>query len=172
MVRIFLPHLCVLILSLGCSYAALGQTEGTPMPSDKEYVNPLDQKVYSPEGGWRTCEPESPQPKIPGRKVKIGHVRLLMPEQDIAAQTTVMELATFTKEAERLAEETFSKSDQRSTLLVQFDCTPSGHEIRLGYQGDVSQELLRQYYDALKAAQKLRVKNDKVLFQLELLVNQ
>jgi len=94
-----------------------------------------------------------------------------MPEDDIAAQTTVVELATFLKEAERLAEETFAKSDSQFKVLVQFDCTPSGHKVSMAYEGDATQELLQEYYDALKIAKKLPVKSDKVLFQLEVLVN-
>lgn len=140
--------------------------------SDREYRNPIDQTTYVAEGGWRLYEPNTPRPVKPGQKVKTGSVRLLMSEDKIAAQTTVLELATFIKEAEQLAEDTFSKSDRQFIVLVQFDCAPSEHEVRLAYQGDATQELLREYYDLLKRAKRLPVRNDKVSFQLELLVNQ
>ena len=164
--------LSVLALCFGCSTAALEPTRDEPITYGKEYQNPVDQKTYVAEGGWRLYKPDTPRPRMPWQKVRTKAVRLLMSDDDIAAQTTVMELATFVKEAERLADETFNKSDQEATVLVQFDCIPSGHQVRIAYQGEVSQELLQQYYDALKGVTKLPVKNDKVVFQLELLVNQ
>ena len=173
MVKILLGQLLsALVLLCGCTQSNHEQKGESPLPPDKAYHNPVDGKTYVSEGGWRLYEPDVPRPEVPGQKVRTKAVRLLMSDDDIAAQTTVIELATFVKEAERLADETFSKSDQEATVLVQFDCIPSGHQVRLAYQGEVSQELLQQYYDALKGATKLPVKNDKVVFQLELLVNQ
>jgi len=39
-------------------------------------------------------------------------------------------------------------------LIAHFACDPDGHEIEMAYEGDVSQELLRSYFDALITAAK------------------
>jgi hypothetical protein len=159
-----------LITIAACSTPVPHVAEGASLLSDEIYHNPADNKTYVARGGWKTYEPDHSDVDLAEKKVKIESVRLLMSEHDIAAQTTVEELASFTRQAERLAEETFSKNNNLFKVLVQFECTPSSHEVLLAYQGEAAQELLQRYYSALKAAKRLPVKSDKVVFQLELLV--
>jgi hypothetical protein len=138
--------------------------------SNKVYQNPVDHKAYVAEGGWTTYEPDVPRTEKSNKKVKVEAIRLLTPEEDIAAQTTVEEISAFIKDAERRADESLEKSDKAFQLLVQFSCKPGGHQVKLVHQGDASKELLQRYYDSLRAIKKLPIKQGEVSFQLEISV--
>jgi hypothetical protein len=95
-------------------------------------------------------------------------VRLLTDQNAIATRTTVEDLSGFCLEVERIANQIFDKSKQTFKVLVQFDCTPAGHQIQIAHQGDASQELLQTFYDELSAMNKLSVSRDEVSFQVEI----
>ena len=137
---------------------------------DEAFHNPVDNKTYVAPGGWKSYKPDVPRPDEPSKKVKTDQVRLLTSQDEIAARTTVKELASFIKEAERLAEESFGNSEKHFRLMVQFNCKPDGHKVKLAHQGDATQDLLQRYHDGLTAAKKLPVKGGEVAFQLEMSV--
>jgi hypothetical protein len=164
---------CVLVaLVAGCADPPPQPAKETAVVSpDEAYHNPVDRETYVATGGWKTYRPETPRPDEPGRKVKTEQIRRLTSEADIEARTTVAEVAEFLREAERLADVTFGKSGRQFRVMVQFNCKPAGHDVKLAHQGDATQELLQTYYDALAAAEKLPVKEGEVAFQLELSVS-
>jgi hypothetical protein len=158
-------------LIVGLVTLLAGCSGGKSAPSRTEsYENPADGKTYVAPGGWKTYYPDQPAPDAPGTKVKTDHIRLLTPESDIAARTTVDDLATFLKEVQRLSEEKLGKHGRELKVLVQFDCTPEGHTVKLAHQGEASQELLQGYHDALQAVKRLPVKEGSVSFQIEMTV--
>jgi hypothetical protein len=117
---------------------------------DEAYVNPVDQKTYVAPGGWETYQPDSPRAADPlGSKVKTEEIRLLTAQDLIAARTMVEDLAAFCKAVERCAEQLFAESEKGFKVMVQFKCSPSGHEIQMAHQGDASQELLQAFYESL-----------------------
>jgi hypothetical protein len=161
---------CVLVaLVAGCSDRPPPTKEAAVSP-DEVYQNPVDKKTYVAPGGWKTYQPEVPRADEPGRKVKTEQVRLLTSEADMATRTDVSAVATFLKEAERLAEVSFGSSGKQFRVMAQFTCKPAGHEVKLAHQGDATEGLLQAYYDALLAAKKLPVRDGEVSFQLELSV--
>jgi hypothetical protein len=130
----------------------------------------VDKKTYVAPGGWKTYRPETSREE-PGRKVKTKLVRLLTSQGDVAARTTVDDLVTFIREAERRADVAFGQFGKQFQVIVQFTCTPDGHEVKLAHQGDATEELLQAYHDALAVAKKLPVKGGDVSFQLEMAVS-
>src|SRR5215813_1217570 len=131
------------------------------MKDDERYDNPVDGKTYVAPGGWKLYHPDSPAQTQPDtNKVSIHRLRLLTAQKDAAARTKVEELAQFTKKVEHQAQTLLTKSDRAFELLVQFKCTPSGHEVQMSHQGEVNQRLLQDFYDALTTLEKLRVKQD------------
>lgn len=146
--------------------------EGMPLSLEwweESYDNPVDQKTYVASGGWQTYQPQpSGEGDREGKKVKTESLRLLTAQEDIAARTTVQDLATFCKDVERIADQNLGSCDRGFKLLVQFKCTPSGHEIQLAHQGDGSHELLQAFHDALKGMKPLTVHQDEVAFQFEM----
>jgi hypothetical protein len=134
---------------------------------EEVYRNPIDNKAYVAPGGWTKHEPAQPKTDDPQRKVKLDNVRLLTSETDLAARTSVKELADFVREAERLAEDSFGSSVRQFRVMAQFSCKPTGREVKLAHQGDASIELIRAYYLALTGANDLIVKDGEVVFQIE-----
>jgi hypothetical protein len=51
-----------------------------------------------------------------------------------------------------------------ASLLVQFTCNPDKHEVRMSYQGEISEELLQGYYDKLSSLKLLKTTGE-VKFQ-------
>lgn len=146
---------------------------GTPA---EHFQNPFDGKTYAGKTHVAQVDSTATPPvsaalDAPERKVKMGTVRFLTLDNELAARTSMEDMATFAIEAHRLAEEHLGKSAQCFTVLVQFTCRSSAHDIQLAHQGDASQELLNDYYHALKAAKTLPVREGEVSFQIEMSVD-
>lgn len=156
-----------IVVSAGCDDRPLDNRTRAPASSSETFHNPVDGKTYVAPGGWQTYKPDVPRPEDPNRKVKTERIRLLTAQDVMATRTTVEALAAFIREAERLADESFSTSGKRFKLLAQFKCTPLKHEVELTHQGDATRELLQKYYDALATAKKLPVESGDVSFQIE-----
>ena len=137
------------------------------------FQNPFDGKAYAGktyvgQGGRDAPAPGTPQVEPVERNVKLGMLRLLTLENDVAARANVKDIVTFVSKAHRLAEEHLGRSAQPFKLLVQFTCRPSVHDVQLARQGDASEELLNAYYIALKAVDALPVRDGEVSFQVEM----
>jgi hypothetical protein len=165
--RTFVVAAAVAVL-VGCGERPPENKKGKAVNPDEAFHNPVDNKTYVAPGGWKSYKPAVPRPDEPGKKVKTDQVRLLTSQDEIAARTTVKELTSFIKEAERLAEESLENSETPFRLMVQFNCKPDGHNVKLAHQGDAKQELLQRYHDGLTAAKKLPVRDGEVAFQLEM----
>ena len=133
---------------------------------DQTYQNPVDHKAYTAPGGWQTYAPDGGVPPASGGAV-LDSVRLLQPQEEMAARTTVKELSAFIKLVQSAASEVFYQYDKSASLLVQFTCTPGTHVVEIAYQGEPSQDLIQAYYDKLKALTPLRVSGE-VRFQIML----
>lgn len=157
------------LLSLFAILTLAGCSQHDTEESNPVYKNPVDHKTYVAEGGWKLYKPNAPQaekPK-PNPKVKLGSVRLLTSEPELAARTSVEALAALIKDVDRMAGEKLGKSNKAFQLLVQFTCRPGGQEIKLAHKGDAPQALLQQFYESLKAIKKLPVKEGTVSFQVD-----
>src|SRR5262249_51015190 len=109
---------------VGCAESPPENNKVKAENPDEAFHNPVDNKTYVAQGGWKSYKPDEPRPDDPNSKVKTDQIRLLTSQDDIAARTTVKELASFIKEAERLAEESFRNSEKQFRLMVQFNCKP------------------------------------------------
>jgi tetratricopeptide (TPR) repeat protein len=160
------PETEAVLKRLSGAHAAFRQLIAT---EDQAYHNPIDGKTYVAPGGWRTYQPQPGAKTEPVKeKVKVDHVRLMTPEDEIASRTSVKDLAKFVKQAEQIASKTFGKSDKGLKLLVEFTCSPSGHELQIAHQPeDVDKELLQAFYAALAKMDKLPVKEGKLAFQIQ-----
>jgi len=160
----------LVLMTAGCTGRLPSTSKEAATSSEKVYYNPVDKKAYVAQSGWKTYEPETPKPAVPGQKVKSNNIRLLTSEEEIAARTTVPELVAYIQEADRIGIETLGKSNSPFRLTVQFHCKPIGHEIKMAHVGEAPKESLEKLYDALLAAPKLPVKDGEVAFQLEFVI--
>jgi hypothetical protein len=136
---------------------------------DETYNNPVDRKAYTAPGGWKTYAPDTPAPPST-EKVDLENVRLLQDQEEMAARTSVPDLAAFIKVAQAAASGVFAHYDKAASLLVQFTCTPGKHVVQIASQGKPPQELLEAYYDKLVALEPLKVSGE-VKFQFLLKVS-
>jgi hypothetical protein len=132
------------------------------------FRNPVDQKTYVAPGGWQQYKPESPAKPLPGQKVILRQVRLLTAQDELASRTSAEELGAFIKAAQASATAALTNNNERFTLLVQFKCTPRGHEVQMAHNGAAKQEVLQQVYDAFGKLSKLQMKEGEANFQMEL----
>ena len=141
-----------------------------PLPAhqDETYHNPVDRKAYTAPGGWKSYAPDTPAPPST-EKVDLENVRLLQDQEEMAARTSVPDLAAFIKVAQAAASGVFAHYDKAASLLVQFTCTPGKHVVQLASQGEPPRELLEAYYDKLVALEPLKVSGE-VKFQFLLKV--
>lgn len=185
--RFFLVGVCLLLL-VGCgpTQPATVQTPpalppalppSPPAPDLSEYRpdqvfhNPVDQKTYLSQEGWKFIYPSKPSSDQPGEVVKMRLLRLLTSTDELEQRVSYDDLLVFSTEAVRLGKEIFGKSDQQFKVTAQFNCTRSGFKVTMTAAGSAPEELLQSYYDAAIRIKKLPVKADEVAFQVNFDVN-
>jgi hypothetical protein len=134
------------------------------------YFDPVGNQTLVAPGGWRRYEPDNPKPRDPNEKVRVDQVRLITPEMEIFARTTVDDLAAFIKEAERLSKAPLGKSKTGFQLVLQLSCRPDGFEPRIACMGEAPLEVIEEYYQALFAMKKLAVTEGEVKIHIEMTV--
>jgi hypothetical protein len=140
----------------------------TAVAQQETYNNPVDHQAYTAPGGWQSYEPDGDTSNV-NEKITLAEVRLLQSQEEIAARTTVEELAAFVDQAHKIASQVFASYGKSAVILVQFECLPDKCSPRLAYQGSPPEELLQAYYDRLERLQPLRVTRS-VKFQFTLRV--
>lgn len=132
--------------------ASLALAALTAHADGADYRNPVDGRTYP--GPFKTYEPETRAPRE-GR-VNLEDIRLLTDQHVIAQRTTVEQVAAFVEQAKAVARRTLAGSPAKAMVLVQFNCTSMGCEVRLAHQGKVAEDVLKSAYDAFAAIPALK----------------
>src|SRR5262249_13664346 len=143
----------------------------TASDTSPAYHNPIDRKTYIAEAGWTRHTPASTsQPSI-SDSVRHQHVRLLSPQQLIAANVSLDRLTAFLKIAEAQVKTHLCSSSTSFELLVQFSLFPDqAPQLQMAIQRAANEELLQQVYDALVAIEPLRTRERPISFQMHFLI--
>ncbi len=150
-----------LILSMVISEVSAGE----------EYKNPVDGKTYVTEE-WKTYHPKNPHKKTEKRVMNSG-IRLLTTEDEIDRNLTVDQLAGYIKAIEEQANITIKGIESSGIVLLQASLNPGAvAEYQMSFQGDLSQEYLQKFYDALQKLNFPKVRVSNVSFQVEFIVKQ
>lgn len=136
------------------------------MPDNERYDNPVDKKTYVAPGGWKEYQPSSPREPKDNARIQNKGIRLLTAQKEIAQRTTVEALVAFFKRIDASAQSTLADVPTKATILAQFACSPGKHEVQISHQGDVTQEKLQSFYQALVALEAMPVSSGEVSFQL------
>ena len=135
---------------------------------DQGSVGAVDGRSQT-SAGWNVFEPWNR--KEAADTVAITEVRLLTPEHEVAAQTSVAELAEFCQVIERCARSAVGDRDDAGELLIRMRCTADGHEVNLAGRGDVGQPVMSALYEAITQLAGLPVQTGEVSFEIELSVS-
>ncbi len=130
------------------------------------YYNPVDGGTYTTD--WYVANPQgAPQPR--GRLHT--SLRLLTPDIEIAARTTVENGARFVKAAEARIAAVLEAFPGACDLVVQFDCRSESHEVRIAHRGGVPASVLTQLQAELGWVPTLAPVGGPVSLQLEIHVD-
>lgn len=147
-------------------------TQDEPTMSDHErYDNPVDKKTYVAPSGWREYQPSVPRVAEEKARIHNNGVRLLTAQGEITARTSVESLVAFIKCAEVSAQTTLADVTANATILAQFACSPGKHDVQLAHEGNVSQDQLQSFYDALLALEAMPVTSGEISFQLTIKID-
>jgi hypothetical protein len=142
----------------------------SPFP-EQVFHNPMDGKAYVTSGRWEQYPPSgSIVDDQAGCRVKTDHIRLLTEQDRIPERTTTAALADFIGVIERLANEHLATSETAFQLLIQFTCTPTGHDVKMAATSEAPGELVRALLSALERADPVPVARDDVTFQIQMSV--
>lgn len=130
------------------------------------YDNPVDKRSYITDGEFKTYKPELPRDNA-GQPVVTNGIRFLTGEPDLKQRVRVEDLVSFIKAAEERAYPILAKSKTHALVLLQFNCQPNQHEVKIATQGNPQESILQNLYEAMKAIAPLKTKGE-VVFQVEL----
>jgi hypothetical protein len=136
---------------------------------DEVYVSPIDARAYRAEGSWNAY-PENAGDAGPAPRVNIRHVRVLTSEEELAARTSVHELVAFCDRIRRCAEQVIGDRDDAAELLLRLQCTSQGHGVHLSGRGEVPQDVMQAFFEAIKQLAGLPIREGEVSFEIELTV--
>lgn len=137
-----------------------------PVFAEAKYENPVDGRTYVTEGQFKTYNPEHPRDQS-YRKVATNGIRLLTGDPQLRERVQVNDLAAFIQAAEEKAYAILAQNKTSALVLLQFNCAPNWHEVKIATQGTVPEALLQALYESMKKLSPLRTKGE-VIFQLEL----
>lgn len=137
---------------------------------DDVYTSPIDGMVHAAEGGWSDA-PSVAEDAPPTGDAKLGHVRLLTPLDQVAARTSIDELAAFIREIKRCAERVLGDRDDQVELLLRLRCRPHGHEVELSGRGETPPEVMQGFFESIKRLASPPVRDGEVSFEFDLTIS-
>jgi hypothetical protein len=138
---------------------------------DQEYVSPVDGRSPTAGGGWDLYQPTTPEGAPAASTVTIKQVRLLTSQRELAARSSVRELAAFCHEVQRCAQRAIGDRDDAAELVIRMRCTPEGHDVDLSGHGEMPQPDMQTFFEAVSQLPKLPVQDGEVSFEIELTVS-
>ncbi len=133
---------------------------------DDAYVNPIDGLTYVTD--WYVVKPDGPE-RARGRLHTTN--RLLTADIEVGARTTADKAGSFIRAAEDRIAAALDAFPGACDLVVQFDCGPESHEVRIAHRGGVPVSVLNQMQAELSWAPTLAPVGGPVSFQLEIHVD-
>jgi hypothetical protein len=135
--------------------------------AQEEYANPVDGKIYVAD--WKTYQPEAGVKPQSGR-IKNAGVRLLSTQAEFEKNTTAEELVKligFIQEA--LTKESEGRKES-GEILLQIELRKQEQpNFKMSYQGELTEEHLQRFYDALKAIE-YTTKESAVTLQVHFII--
>ena len=166
-------HITALLASavlVSCSENPSNPPVSTPEKAERSdedaFVNPVDNRTYIAEGGWKEHKPETPRTPS-ATKVTNKGVRLLTEQSKIAELTSVESLASFIEKIEAIVVGAVPKDEVSGAIMVQFTCSSGSHAVELAQNGEIAQETLQTIYEKLSAMESLDLSAGEVKFQIE-----
>ena len=101
----------------------------------------------------------------------IKQVRLLTSQRELAARSSVRELAAFCHEVQRCAQRAIGDRDDAAELVIRMRCTPEGHDVDLSGHGEMPQPDMQTFFEAVSQLPKPPVQDGEVSFEIELTVS-
>jgi hypothetical protein len=138
---------------------------------DEVYVSPIDGQSYTALGGWNTYQPNTPATAETNGRVKVGDLRLLTSEAEIAARTTVDDMVAFLREIERSAQRVLGAQDDQGEIVMRLQCKPQGHDVTLSGRGGTPQQLVEAMFEAVKQLPAMTVSDGEVAFEVAVKVS-
>jgi hypothetical protein len=131
----------IIVLLLGFSSQLLA--------SQEEYGNPIDGKTYVAD--WKTYRPAEGAKPQNGRVINSG-VRLLSTQADFEKNTTAEELAKLIGFIQEVLTKESQGYKSGGEILLQIELRKEGNpEFKMSYQGDLTEDYLQRFYDALES---------------------
>lgn len=166
-------HLTALLTSaalLSCSEdpsdPPVSAPEKAERSSEETFVNPVDGRTYTAEGGWKEHQPETPRPPS-ATKVTNQGIRLLTEQDKIAEATSVESLAAFIEKIEAMVVAAVPADEVSGAIMAQFTCSRGAHVVELAQKGEIAKETLQAIHETLSKMDPLDVSAGEVKFQIE-----
>jgi len=141
-------------------------SENVEQTSGDSFVNPVDGRTYTAEGGWKEHQPETPRPPSASKVTNQG-IRLLTEQDKIAEATSVESLAAFIEKIEAVVVAAVPADEVSGAIMIQFTCSRGAHVVELAQKGEIAKETLQAIYETLSKMDPLDVAAGEVKFQIE-----
>jgi hypothetical protein len=116
-------------------------------------------KAYYPQNG--TSTPASHQ------NVFLDGIQLITPEEIFNKNTTAADLANFTEQIDKKAQQVFAENNAEFKLLVQVTIYPTEHfDIKIATQGQVDNSKLSKLQAEIQSITPIYAKTDNLVLQI------
>lgn len=137
------------------------------LAAQEEYANPVDGRTYVTD--WKTYQSDGGVKPQDGRVINSG-IRFLSTQADFEKNTTAEDLAKligFIQEALTKESEGYKGSGE---VVLQIELRKEDNpEFKMSYQGELTQDYLQRFYDALESIE-YKTQQSSVTLQVHFVV--
>ena len=133
------------------------------------YANPIDQKVYSTEGEFKTYQPEK---VIEKTMTELDHVVLLNGDEELTESISIEDLGSLIEEIKALFQKHFSTSKGSGRIMIQVAIHKEKEpELQYATQDDIDLEIMTAFEKEMRELKTPYSKAHTITFQLIFRVN-
>ena len=159
------------ILNLLKSDLKLLWLDESPMP--KEYYNPIENKNYIAENGFKKYQNGTEVNSISKgiKETKLEKVILLSSDKELKENSSVEDIQKIIEKTESIFLELFKNSEKSGKIMVQFELEKKENKIQFAVKDELDLEIMKKFEKKINKTKYPNSRKDSVKIQLVLKVN-
>lgn len=142
-------------------------------PKKKNYQNPIDNKTYESENGFKTYnngkEVNSVSKGV--RETKLEQVVLLSSDEDLKKNSSIEDITLIMDKTSKIFNELFKDSKNSGKIMIQFEIKKKKNNIEFAVRDDLDLEIMKEFEKQVNAEKYPNSKKEPIKMQLIYKVN-
>ena len=142
-------------------------------PKNKKYLNPIENKTYEAENGFKTYQNGEEVTSLSKgiKETKLEKVVLLNSDEELRENTSIEDIKSIVDKTNKIFDILFIDSDKSGKIMIQIELKKKKNIIQFAVKDDIDMEIMKEFEKQVNAEKYPNSKKEPIKIQLIYKVN-